>query len=134
MKNRWIDFRIGFYKHRNDYKIPYGTMMISINCGIVHISFDIKPNNIRDFVAGVFTGREFRFQGRCDINAGELNKQINKFQESTLVGPTPDWLVEHFERSNKLRKALHDFETSHGNNQKIANKLINDLKEIYKIT
>lgn len=132
MKERYIHFEVHYYKDMNDYKRPYGTMSLNINCGIVHISFDVKPNDIKDFIVAILTGKELNFKGRCDINAGKLNSQVDKLQEHTIV-KIPDHALERFEREDKLKKAFHKFETAFGDRKTTAEEFIKDLKEIYSI-
>ena len=130
--NRWIRFEVGYYNYRNDFNRPYGTMMLAIQCGIVHISIEIKPQDIKDFITGVLTGKSFKFEGRCDINAGHLNPEIEEFQKDTIVSH-PSYYNDLMKESKELEKIFYEFENSTGNRKENVKKFINNLKEFYKI-
>jgi len=129
---RHIKFKALYYFGDNDYTKPYGTLHIVIQCGIVCIEFDIKPDKIMHFIKGILNGKEFEFGGRCDINAGHLNKELDSFQENTLV-KIPEHIKKTRKHSDDLSKAFHKFSTTFGDRKEIAEELIEDLKKIYKL-
>lgn len=123
-----IKISTDYYNYHNRADFPYGTMSVNIRCGIINLSFSLKPSEIQSFLSNIIVGREQTVYGDAVVNTHPDYVKIQKTWDA--IYEEEAWFTEQLSKYKPINDAINKYHNVKGEDlQTKLSELIKELEE-----